>query len=202
MATITWPTSGRAFAGIQYDEGVVWDVELTISRAGNAKTRLLPGWRWRATLAVPDDTLANRADRQRVEALVMRLRGGHNRLAMFNPAKAIRVGTLTGSPLVKTAAAQGASSVVLKSVVGNVREGDLLGIGTQRVLVSADADPVAGEMTVSFEGPLREAVGADTPVVWDRPTSLFILEPGADVMFPYQGSRFGGFSLSLIEVWA
>lgn len=202
MATIVWPTSGRAFQQVEYSEGVAWDIELTITRAGNAKTRMMPGWRWRAVLAVPADVVAWRAERQQLEALILSLRGGHNRLQMFNPAKVVRVGTLSGTPLVKTSVGQGASSVVLKSVVGNVRRGDLLGLGTQRVMVTADADPVAGEMTVQFEGPVREAVGADTPVVWDRPTSLFIIEPGTDIQFPYQGTGFAGFSVPLIEVWA
>lgn len=202
MATIAWPTSGRAFTQVQYDEGIVWDLQLTTTRAGNAKTRLLPGWRWRASIAIPPDVLTWRAERQQLEALILRLRGGHNRLAMFNPAKVTRVGTLSGTPAVKTAILAGASSVVLKNCNGNVRRGDLLGIGGQRVMVVADADPVAGEMTVTFEGPARQDVGADTLVDWERPTSLFIPEPGSEIVFPYAGASFGGFSLSLVEVWA
>lgn len=198
--TIAWPTTGRAFTQIQYDEGLVWDVEITVARAGNVITQMLPGWRWKAVVRVPDEYLNNRADRQKLEALHMRLRGGAVRLSMFNQAKTVRVGTLTGAPLVKTAIGIGATSVVLKNCNGTVAEGDLLGLGGQRVMVVGPASPVSGEMTVVFEPPTRQAVGADTAVIWDRPTSDFILT-SAEQLYPYAGSSFPGFAFEMIEGW-
>lgn len=200
MSTINWPTTGRAFTQVQYDEGLAWDVEITVARAGNVITQQLPGWRWKAVVRVPDEWVGNRAERQKLEALHARLRGGANRLAMFNPAKVVRVGTLSGSPLVKTAIGVGASAVVLKNCNGTVAEGDLLGLGGQRVMVVAPASPVSGEMTVTFEPPCREAVGADTAVVWDRPTSEFILA-NPEQLYPYASSGFPGFAFELIEAW-
>jgi hypothetical protein len=200
MSIITWPTSGRAHDAAQFSEALAFDVEITVARAGNVTTRMLPGWRWRASIAMPPETKANRVYRQQLEAFIAKLRGGANWLAMFNPAKPTPLGTLTGSPLVKVAAGIGDTAVSLKACNGGLLRGDLISMAGQRVMVVADVTPVASEMTVTVEPPLRAAIGVDTPVIWDRPLSNFVMT-SPEVFFPYDGSGYPGFGIELIEAW-
>lgn len=201
MSDINWPTTGRAFTQFNWDEGLAFDVQITIARAGNLSTRMLPGWRWVATLGVPDESVVYRRDRQALEALLARMRGGVNRLAMYNPAKVLPAGTLRGSPTVASpGAVKGASSIALTNCNGSLFAGDLIGLAGQRVMVSQDTDPVGGAMTVPFEPPLRGNVGAGTAVVYDRPRSLFVPQEPT-LMLPYRGTEFPGFSVALIEGW-
>jgi hypothetical protein len=200
VTIITMPTTGRAFEAMQYSEGLSFDVQITIARAGNVITRTLPGWRWRMAVAFPPESKANRVYRQQLEAIVAQLRGGGNWLAMFNPSKPAPVGGLTGAPLVKVAVSIGDTTASLKSCNAGVVRGDVLKIGNQRVMVVADATPAGGDMTVVFEPPARQAVGVDTAVVWSRPTSNYVLS-APEVLFPYDGNGFPGFGIECVEVW-
>jgi hypothetical protein len=81
--------------------------------------------------------------------------------------------------------------------------GDLLGIGSgtkqQVVMVTQDATSTGqGNITVSFEHPLRNAFSAGQAVTWDKPKALFRMRqnrPGWD----YERSRAKGLKLDLVE---
>jgi hypothetical protein len=118
MATEIWPTGDPAFRLLQYDEGLEWNVQVSAGRAGNVTTRSLPGIRWLGALYIPPETVANDIYRGRVEALIAKLDGGENRLAMFNLARPVPNGTLRGSPTISGAHATGVSSIVLANCTG------------------------------------------------------------------------------------
>lgn len=196
MADITWPSSGRAFAPEGYDEGVEWDVEITHSRNGRITTRSLPGMRWVATLKFPEDVVAYLADRRQLEALLMRLRGGANRLLLWHLLTPAPLGTMRGSPTLSATVAAGATSCSI-SGTGTLLRGDRIGLGSggQRVMVTADATLPGA---VSFEPAARAAVASGSAVVWDKPTTKYVLRNPQN-MFPSRADKLPGFSVELVE---
>jgi len=201
MATINWPSTGRAFMLAAYDEGLEGNVQISAGRAGNVTTRTVPGVRWLANLLIPAETVANDVHRGQLEALLATLDFGENRLAMFNLAKPIPLGTLRGSPTIASAAASGASTLPLSNCNGTLLRGDRISAAGQRFLVTADATPSSGNMNVEVRPRVRTALSASTAVVWDKPTSLFI-PTTPKIVFPYKATERPSFGVELMEVWA
>lgn len=196
MADITWPTSGRAFAMARQDEGVEWDVQLTKSRSGKVTTFGLPGARWTCSVHVPHDTVAHLVERRQLEMLKLQLKGGANRLLLWNLLTPAPLGTMRGTPTVNGAVAAGATSLAITGAASTtLLRGDRIGVGGQRVMVTADAN-LNG--TVQFLPPLRVAVSNGTAVVWDKPTTRYVLTEPRDV-FPVDGTMLPGFSFDLVE---
>ena len=196
MADITWPTTGRAFVMARQDEGIEWDVELTKSRSGKVTTFGLPGARWTCSVHVPHDTVANLRERRQLEALKLQLRGGANRLLLWNLLTPAPLGTMRGSPVVNGAVSAGANSLAITNVPGTtLLRGDRLGVGGQRIILTADAT-LNG--TIQFEPKLRNAVANGAAVVWDKPTTRYVLTDPRDV-FPVDGTTLPGFSFDLVE---
>lgn len=198
MADITWPSTGRAFVMARQDEGIEWDVELTKSRSGKVTTFGLPGARWTCSVHVPADTVAMLRERRQLEALKLSLRGGANRLLLWNLLTPAPLGTMRGSPTVSGALAVNATSVTITGVPGTtLLRGDRIGLGAggPRVMVQADASLNGA---VSFLPPLRTAVADGTAIVWDKPTTRYVLTDARDV-FPVDGTKLPGFSFDLVE---
>lgn len=196
MADITWPSSGRAFVMARQDEGIAWDVELTKSRSGKVTTYGLPGARWTCSVHVPADSVTHLVDRRQLEALKLTLRGGANRLLLWNLLTPAPLGTMRGTPTVNGAGSVGATSLAITGASGTtLLRGDRIGVSGQRLIVTADAS-LNG--TVQFLPPLRVAVSNGTAVVWDKPTTRYVLTEPRDV-FPVDGTMLPGFSFDLVE---
>ena len=76
-----------------------------------------------------------------------------------------------------------------------------LGVGGQRVMVTADARASdAGVMTVNFRAAARAAISGGTAVVWDKPTSEFIIDAPL-IMVPQRADKLPGFGVGLVETW-
>lgn len=198
MADITWPSSGRAFAPEAYDEGVEWDVEISHSRNGKIFTRALPGARWTATLRIADDVVAYMTDRGQLEALLMQLRGGANRLLLWNLIRPVPRGTISGTPTVSGAVAAGATSCSITGTAGQTwLRGDrfAFGAGGQRVMAVNDGT-LPG--TLQFEPQLRAAVSNGTALVWDKPTTRYVLR-NPEMVFPARAEMLPGFAIELVE---
>ena len=76
-----------------------------------------------------------------------------------------------------------------------------LGIGGQRVMATADATADAGgNLTLTFEPQLRAAVSAAAAVVWDKPTSTYVLD-SPELNFPSRGGLLPGLAVNLVEAW-
>lgn len=201
MATITYPTTGRAFLQVQWEEGLEFDIQANRARAGNTTTRELPGARWMATLGVPEDSVPFLRERRQLDALLTRLRGGANRLSMYNPALPAPLGGLTGTVVTSGAVGVGANTVTLTGITGGALwRGDLFAFGGQRFMVALDATPSGGSATVTFEPPHRFGASNGAAVTLDRPRTTFMLDTRR-VPFNWQGSRLGAYSVPLIETW-
>jgi hypothetical protein len=197
MSTITWPTDIQ-IGGADY--GIEFDVQINIMRNGAIQTYGLPGARWMSTISFEPEV--EQMQRPRIEALIAQLEGGANRLAMHHHGRPVPNGTLRGSPTVNNTAAAGAKSIVLTNVNGTVKRGDLLGILGQLVMVTADASPSGGTMTVNFVAPLRNAATVGTSVTWNKPAINWIPRTSIAGPFPYRPSSVRpGISLELVEAY-
>lgn len=195
MSTIAWPDWLRVGP---VDYAIEFDVQISVSRNGRVFTYGLPGARW--TAQVRFEAELEMMARPAIEALVVSLEGGANRLQMHHHARPVPNGTLRGSPTVATTAAAGAYSVPLANCNGTVKAGDLLGIASQLVMVMADASPSAGNMTVQIKPALRVAATAGSAVVWNKPTTLWIPKSATAGPFPYlQNKVRPAFAIELVE---
>lgn len=200
MADITWPTEDNdpAWAVEQYTEAPEWDVEITYSRSGKIYTRALPGMRWVVQIQFPPVGVAYLAQRRKLEALLMSLRGGANRLLLWHLLTPTPLGTLSGTPTVNGTALAGASTLNITGAPGlTLLRGDRIafGSGGQRVMVTEDASLNGA---VVFEPQLRADVTSGTAVVWNKPTSRYVLRQPMNE-FPAQKTVLPGFSIELVE---
>jgi hypothetical protein len=169
---------------------LTWQADFTVSRFGmrvdannrkhtspytrNTQVVDLIGERWVASfsLAVNSYPMA-----QRVEAFFAQLRGMDGTVAMWHLARTLPSGTMRGSPTLSATVSQGAQAVLIQSVEGaTLKAGDMLGIGGQLVMVSADATANgSGLMTVGLVNRFRQQVVASTAITYNKPTAKFRL---------------------------
>lgn len=149
------------------------------------------------------------ADSGEWKSLIMRLEGQVNQLEVWDKMRPAPVGTMRGTMVLDSDAAQGATQLVIDGGVGEagetLKQGDMLGLGsgtTQQVMmVTADATANgSGVITVDIQPPLRNAFSAGASVTWDKPKALF-RRTNAESGWDYSGTYASGFSLALIEDW-
>lgn len=196
MAIIAFPTDVKVG---DFQASIQFDVQLNVLRNGSITTYALPGARWMASINF--ETSYEGGMRNAVEALIISLKGGANRLAMPYWGRLQPVGTLRGAPIINANAAAGAEQVQI-TANGTVKRGDILGILGQIVMVTADAAPSGGLMTVKFEPALRAAVTVGTAVTWSAPTINWITKSSTAGPFLYQPAQIRpGLQLELIEAY-
>jgi len=198
MAIKTWPATLRISS---LDLSCEHDVQLNLYRNGSVDVYGLPGARWAVTLGFDSDV--ERRQRPQLEALLMSLGGGRNQLSMpANLGRPVPNGDLRGAPTLQSAVVAGNVSVALTNCNGGLRAGDMIGIVDQVVMVEADVEPSGGNMTVTFNPPLRTSRGSGTPIVWNRPTILWIPRSSIAGPFPYRpGGVRPGLPIELVEIY-
>lgn len=190
MTTYAWPSSdlfkpAEAKLLIMHNQAVT---ESVLSGAVQVLSR--PGARWGWDLILSDmvpDELAQ------VEAFIIRLSGRQHYVTLIDPLRPVPRGTINLSGVTTTGTtAQFATSVVLAGC-GNTTTllaGDWIKIGTQLVMVMADATASSGgAMTVEFRHPLRASVTGGTSVTTNGPTSTYILAESG-----FESARQSGFA--------
>lgn len=200
MAIVTLPLN---LSYREFHWGVLdYELQEMSEPTGDTADRILGPSRWSAHLVSNDDMPLSEAARW--EWLVLNLRGG-NVLAIYDIVRKQPSGTMRGSPVLAASAAVGATSCQI-TTTGTLKLGDWFGIGTgfgtsQLVKVAADASPVTGTLTVTFNQPLRKAYAAGTAVVWDKPVAYMKRMNKQATLGQYgvQGTGQGGFTIDLME---
>lgn len=198
MADITWPAD---FLPSEFEFGLRSNVLIAVSGYnGGTTTSEIPGARWVARVTMPVNT-----DEQGVqpvaEAFAASLRGMANRLVMGHLKRREPRGTGRGT-MTSSGAARGALFMSI-SGTGTLLRGDMIGVtttsGPQLLMVTADAN-VGGP--VNFSPPLRAPVDAGSAVVWNYPTTRWIMT-ASELMVQYGTNQTNqGIILDLMEVWA
>lgn len=196
MATINWPAHIRVES---CDYAVQFDVQISTMRNGRVYTYGLPGARWTANLYFGNDTEGGL--RPQVEALIVSLEGGANRLSMPHFGRPIPNGTLRGTPTLQNSVAGGAKTISIANANGTLKAGDIIGLPGQIVMVMEDVAPVDNVLT---DVPIRPALFSGhtggTAITWNKPTTLWIPKSSTAGPFPYRTGRFRpGFSIELVE---
>lgn len=200
MATISHPTT-RLWTPASADFGIRQSVILSTSPLdGQTQTAEVLGARWVCTVTY---TAANNGDRAQFEGLFAALRAQVNRLSMGHPLRRLPRGTMRGSPTTSGSTSALSNTVNIAATTGQtLLAGDMIGIGTQLFMVTANAVSVAGVMTgVNISAPVRTAITAGTAVVWDWPRALWIVN-GDSVRVPLTPVASPAFSVDLVEVFS
>jgi hypothetical protein len=142
------------------------------------------------------------------EALLLKMKGRANQLAVWNLGRSVPVGTMRGTMTLSGAHAQGATTLNISATGQGGKTlvyGDMLGLGsgiTQqvvKVVEPATAD-VNGNITVIVESFLRNAFIDGTAVTWDKPKALF-RRRSSETRMDYANYLVDGLALDLIEDW-
>jgi hypothetical protein len=195
VATVVFPSTIRVGA-VSY--GVQYDVQITTSRNGKVFTYGLPGSRWLATISFEPEL--ETMQRPAIEALIVSLEGGINRLQMGHFGRPRPNGTLSSATTLASAVPAGGKSMILANSNGTLKRGDIVGLPGQLFMVTADAAPSAGNMTIAVAPAARAVFNSGTTVTWNNPQTLWIPRDSTAGPFPYaQGRVRPGFSLELVE---
>ena len=195
MAVYSWPSDVSIAA---FDAGVEYDVQFNVMRNGSITTYGLPGARW--VCAVGFSPEVESMKRPKIEALLMKLEGGANRLAMHHHGRPIPNGSMRGTPIINTNAPAGSKSIQLANVNGTLLAGDIIGVLGQNLMVVDDAAPSGGLMTVNVRGALRAAVTVGASVTWNKPTINWIPRTNIAGPFPFRPAKVRpGFTVEFIE---
>lgn len=200
MANYSWPTAS-AFTPSSVQWGQRTNCKVFVSAlSGETQTVEFPGARWLVSLTW--DTIRY-DEAQSVEAYLVKLRGQVHRALIYHIARPAPTGTMRGSPTLASTAAQGAASLSITCSSGaTLKAGDMLGVGSQLVMASADATASGTALTVTIEPPLRASVSSGTAVVWDKPTAMFVLASNEPRVTYLGGGRPGQIAADFVEVFA
>jgi len=196
MSTIAFPAISRLPRELQF--GIVWNTQVFSSPlTQSVSTVEIPGARWKAQFRLAD---FEEADATLVQVMLMQLRGRVNRLALYNLARPLPRGTIAGTPLVNGASQTGTSLAIDGCTVGTtLKKGDFFSVNGELKMATADSTVNgSGQMTLTFEPPLRAAPDDNDAITTTRPTALFMLESDEQMWSTKPGVRTD-FTISLIE---
>lgn len=185
MAVKNWPAN---FEAQTVDYGIDFDVQITTMRNGRVYTYGLPGARWTASIGFPNDS--EQGLRPAVEAFLVSLKGGANRVSLGHLGRKQPNGSMRGSPVLNGAHASGTEQLTMSSVNGTLKAGDIIGLpGQMLMVVDGDYAPTGGNMVIQVSPALFSGYASSTPVTWDRPTTLWIPRSSSVGPFPYRAGR-------------
>jgi hypothetical protein len=199
MTTIAFPSISRLPRELPF--GIVWNTQVFSSPLTQGVSTIeIPGARWKMQFRLTD---FEEADAALVQVFLMQLRGRANRAALYNIARRQPRGTIAGTPLVAGASQTGAALNIDGCTVGTtLLKGDFFGVnGELKMVVAAATANGSGQMTVTFEPPLRAAPADNAAITTSQPTALFMLESDEQMWSTKPGLR-SDFTLSFIEVFA
>lgn len=210
MSIITWPATLRVPAEFTISQAR-FDIVESSDATGAQADRLFGPPRWRVALrSVEGFTLAEAGV---WEAMLLQLRGGINRLALFDPVRTAPQGTMRGTMTLNGLHNAGVTAISVTAGAGQAGQtllpGDWLqigsGLGTSQLVkvMSAAAANGSGVIALNIEPPLRIGFSTGAAVTWDRPVCHY-----RQLGVPQWGYRAGlriksgGFALDLLEAWS
>lgn len=155
---------------------------------------------WQLSCTLPQRTLIDAGE---VEAFFFFLSGGENRVRAWHFGRPVPRGTMRGSPTLGADAARGAGTITISNApaFSTLERGDMLVIGDQLVQVRQPCTfSGAGVGEVGLVNRLRAAMGSGTTVLWNKPTSTFVM-PGnfSAALVP---GLLQGAAIDLEEAWS
>lgn len=197
MTTVSWPATAvpSQFAMVLVPNNRQFRSPYSQALAGVD----LLGNPWRFNLSFANQARTDGT----LQALFNSLRGAVNNLALWDMNRPAPRGTMRGSPTLAASVAQGASSISLQTTAGaTLITGDK--IGFQSMLFEV-ADPAtangSGVATVNLTSRVRKAVSSGVAVVWDKPSTLAVLNGDGIVPVLYGINGADGVQVEFMEAW-
>jgi hypothetical protein len=208
MSIITMPAGLDRSIGSFAVSQARYDMLEASDITGAVAARLLGPPRWRIAMGSVQALLFE--DAALWESMLLRLRGGVNHLAAYDPVRTQPQGTMRGTLVLAGSHAAGLTTINISgggSQAGKtLLQGDWLqlgtGLGTSQ-LVKVVVDGLAngsGDISAEVEPPLRLPLSGGAPVTWFKPLGYYkqLSQPG----WNYSDWRLtGGFSADLLEAW-
>jgi len=200
MTTLTWPTFVRATPRALDWSLVANTQSFTSPLSGSVQTVEMPGAKWKASFQLEN---LSEADAATFQAFLVQLRGKAGRFSLYNFARSEPRGTQRGAPLVKGASQTGTTLAIDGCTVGaTLLAGDYFAVNGELKMVVADATADgSGNMTLSFEPPLRSSPADNAPLTLVQPTATFMLLSD-ESKWNTQPGRFSTFPVDCVEVWS
>ena len=199
MSDITFPTLSRIPRDLTF--GVVWNTQVSTSPlSGAIQTLELPGARWQISFRLSD---REEADSVLIQAHLLKLRGRVNRSLIYNFARPVPRGTIAGTPLVNGASQTGNTLAIDGCTAGTtLLAGDCFSVNGEFKMVTDDATANgSGQMTLTFEPPLRESPADNAALTVDHPTVACMLQEDVTKWITKPGVR-SDFELTFVERFA
>lgn len=140
------------------------------------QTNELGGARWAASYTT---TRLTRAQASPLKAFLMQLKGQVNYFYGYDPDCKLPLGVATGTPLVMGSSQVGESVVTdgwTPSVTGILKAGDLIQVGTELKMVTADINSNAsGVATIPIRPSIRQSPADNSPIVTNTPKCIMRL---------------------------
>lgn len=200
MTTWAWPTLTRGAPRV-LDFSLVPNTQSFESPLSKSvQTIEKPGAKWKQSFVMEN---LIEADSALMQAFLARLRGKAGRFYLHNFARPEPRGTQRGTPLVKGASQTGTTLAIDGCTVGaTLLVGDFFAVNGELKMVVADATADgAGEMSLTFEPPLRSAPADNAALTLSSPTATFMLA-NDEMKWSTQPGKFTTFSIDAIEVWS
>lgn len=141
-----------------------------------------------------------------IKALLMKLRGQINQLALWDIGRPSPIGTLSGSLTLSSNENPGSTSIAISGGTNGqtLKAGDWIGLGSDQyqelLMVTDDATVSGGAITVNVEPPVRHQHLSGATVTITKPKALFRLA-NARQGWDYSGVYVENFTIDLIEDW-
>jgi hypothetical protein len=178
MTTHAWPTLSRT-APREVEWSLVANTQTFASPLSQTvQTVEMPGARWRVSFTLEN---LQEDDAAKLQAFMAKLRGRAGRFTLHNFARPAPRGTASGTPLVMGAGQTGTTLAIDGMAAGaTLLAGDYFGVNGEFKIVVADATANgSGEMSVTFEPPLRTSPADNAAVTLVAPTATFMLDDDA-----------------------
>ena len=166
---------------------------------GTPQSVELPGGRWVLSLTLVPVAMALAGEH---ESLLNYLAGGVNTVNCWHFARPRPRGTIAGSPTMYGGVTRGATSFTVATSIGyTVKQGDMLGAGSQLFQVAADATADgSGHLAVSLTNRVRATISTGSAVAWSQPKVSFACFADINPV-AYSAMLQEGAALELEEVW-
>ena len=201
MSVITWDSSyGVAESVWQQRRN---DMEFRSVFGAQAQEVAAPLWECLLTI-----TPMNEKNAGALQALLMKLEGKTNMLALYNCGRPQPLGTMRGTMTLHAAITKGDTSMQIDGGVDQAGKtllaGDYIGFGsgsTQQVVMVTDPSTADGNgiVTVNFRPSARNNISSGSDVVWDKPKVLFRCQETPAKWTYKPGRLIDGITLNLIE---
>lgn len=170
--------------------------------SGSVQTLERPGARWRCTMNF--DRLTE-DDSATLQAFLVSLRGQAGRFTIYNIARPIPRGTISGTPLVNGADQLGSSLTIDGFSSGdNFKAGDFFTVvtasGNELKMVTQDITESSGSMNVKFDPPLRQSPSDNSSIFTDYPTTTMMLTEDS-IRWVIQAPVLSSFTIDCIEAF-